>query len=198
MELQLPNGDSLSGLPHTVAFSQSLELIYMDGVLYNIGEKTGYVKPQVLPLWLAHSSVQQAHEGPAIKDHFSCLKADFSACNKYLSLLSTGDVYLHKHPYLHVYLLEPLSKNSITCVNIPRNLDMSQYVFALTAWHPNSPILSVIACELDSLSSSGEIQLLLSCYVLDFSVADARWVKAEQTFLDRLPSTCQVVWNEPS
>ena len=189
MRLQLPDGDALSGIPHNVAFSQNLGQIYMDGVLYNIDENTGYVKPKVLPSWPAHPRVQ-AHEGLTFRDHFSCFKANFSACNHYLSLLSSCNDDLHRHPYLYIYLLEPLNKNSVTCVDISPNLELSKYGFALTAWHPNSPILSAIACELDFLPGSEVVHLLLSCYALDLSVADAQWVRAELTFSERLPSMC--------
>ena len=178
--LKLPSSRPLTHLPYSVTFSSNLDLLIMDGVLYSLDGNAEYAEPNILPPW--PSSFSGGVHAQA--EYLPCLKSDISACNKYLIYLYAGDVDLQSHPELCLYRLRPLSGISMTCLHIPRNMETLRTSFAWTAWHPNSPILCAITCELHDKPSSIELHLVISCYTLDISTTTSQWLKAEEIFSD--------------
>ena len=190
INLQLPSCEPLVRLPYSVTFSLDLDLVIIDGVLYDLDGNAEYAEANILPPLPSSSSGPDVGMHAPV-DEWLRLKPDISACNKYLIHLYAGDVDLQAHPELYLYRLEPRSSISVTRLYIPRNIDIRIAAFALTAWHPDLPVLSAITCELHDKSSSIELHLIISCYTLDLSKATSKWLKAEQTFSDDLSGMSQ-------
>ena len=189
IKLQLPGSEPLIRLPHSVTFSFNLELLIIDRVLYDLGRNTDCIEPNILPPGppaLGHSAQDVKFQGQEYP--LPRLKAEISACNRYLTQLFAGNIDLQTPPGLYLYCLQRLSGIYITCLDIPKNIDFWKAALAMTAWHPDWPILSVITCEFQDKVGSVEILLTISCYTLDLSRTDSQWVKAEETFSNSFSS----------
>ena len=185
--LQLPKNRALLNPPYRVAFSRDLELISVNGACYRLSTDLEFDRLVLsLVCQSGFTSNLGTEQGSPSGSHILTLPADFSSCNRFVAHTDTGSVEPARQPSLQVFTLGTRGCKVQVPVDLPTNLDISKVAYVVTAWHPTSPILSVVTWEINP--EPGQLLETKKCYTWDMDGPTARWLESKRTFRSGVPS----------